>query len=308
MSEPKIHPEPVKQPQAVTARQAVQVKKPEKQPDLSAAVSDKSEDRSGINPFLSAAMSDKIDVPTTGPRQAVPIQHLKKKPDLEAAVVSKSKNPCRHNPCLSADVSDKHQSPSNGEDPRLVQILAAAEREGLPIQPRLMLRNGLLFRSRLEARWAAFFDLLGWPWEYEPFDLNGYTPDFLLKFKVPPLVEVTPEVQLQNLQFYQHQIETSGWNKEYLIVGAALFAGSAMVGVPCLGLLGEKTSSDSWWADQGLLFRCKLCGQISLMHGYGSYSCRRNLCHDGDHHISSVNVSEIQYFWNRSYTQIRWID
>jgi hypothetical protein len=39
---------------------------------------------------------------------------------------------------------------------------------------------GVQFRSRLEARWAAFFDLLGWKWEYEPFDLEGYIPDFLL--------------------------------------------------------------------------------------------------------------------------------
>lgn len=34
------------------------------------------------------------------------------------------------------------------------------------------------FRSRLEARWAAFFDLQGWRWEYEPLDLLGWTPDF----------------------------------------------------------------------------------------------------------------------------------
>jgi hypothetical protein len=27
---------------------------------------------------------------------------------------------------------------------------------------------GARFRSRLEARWAAFFDLCGWRWEYEP--------------------------------------------------------------------------------------------------------------------------------------------
>lgn len=37
---------------------------------------------------------------------------------------------------------------------------------------------GVQFRSRLEARWAAFFDLAGWRWEYEPFDLEGYIPDF----------------------------------------------------------------------------------------------------------------------------------
>lgn len=37
---------------------------------------------------------------------------------------------------------------------------------------------GVTFRSRLEARWAAMFDLIGWSWEYEPIDLNGWTPDF----------------------------------------------------------------------------------------------------------------------------------
>lgn len=38
----------------------------------------------------------------------------------------------------------------------------------------------VLFRSRLEATWAAFFDLCGWTWEYEPLDLRGWTPDFRL--------------------------------------------------------------------------------------------------------------------------------
>jgi hypothetical protein len=42
--------------------------------------------------------------------------------------------------------------------------------------------GGVMFRSRLEARWAAFFDLLGWVWRYEPIDLDGWTPDFYLKF------------------------------------------------------------------------------------------------------------------------------
>jgi hypothetical protein len=42
---------------------------------------------------------------------------------------------------------------------------------------------GVLFRSRLEARWAAFFDLAGWSWEYEPIDLEGWTPDFRVTFQ-----------------------------------------------------------------------------------------------------------------------------
>ena len=45
--------------------------------------------------------------------------------------------------------------------------------------------KGYKFRSRLEARWAVFFDACGVKWEYEPegFDLGDglyYLPDFLL--------------------------------------------------------------------------------------------------------------------------------
>ena len=45
--------------------------------------------------------------------------------------------------------------------------------------------KGYLFRSRLEARWAVFFDACGIEWEYEPegYDLGDgvlYLPDFLL--------------------------------------------------------------------------------------------------------------------------------
>lgn len=41
--------------------------------------------------------------------------------------------------------------------------------------------KGYKFRSRLEARWAVFFDACGVEWEYEPLP-NGlyYLPDFLL--------------------------------------------------------------------------------------------------------------------------------
>jgi hypothetical protein len=53
--------------------------------------------------------------------------------------------------------------------------------------------NGINFRSRLEAKWARFFDLLGWPYEYEPIDLNGYIPDFVLKFDTPIAVEIKPD-------------------------------------------------------------------------------------------------------------------
>ena len=42
--------------------------------------------------------------------------------------------------------------------------------------------RGLLFRSRIEARWALFYNKIGVPYQYEAegYDLNGtrYLPDF----------------------------------------------------------------------------------------------------------------------------------
>ena len=53
--------------------------------------------------------------------------------------------------------------------------------------------EGIKFRSRLEARWAALFDNLFWAWTYEPYDLNGWAPDFSIKGKNGDiLVEVKP--------------------------------------------------------------------------------------------------------------------
>lgn len=55
--------------------------------------------------------------------------------------------------------------------------------------------SGVSFRSRLEARWAVFFDTLGVEWEYEPegFQLSTgerYLPDFWL-----PVLKMYAEVK-----------------------------------------------------------------------------------------------------------------
>jgi hypothetical protein len=50
-----------------------------------------------------------------------------------------------------------------------------------------------LYRSRLEARWAAFFDLAEWKTEYEPLDLAGWSPDFLIDESSQILVEIKPQ-------------------------------------------------------------------------------------------------------------------
>lgn len=54
------------------------------------------------------------------------------------------------------------------------------------IKPIETIYHGRKFRSRLEARWAVFFDAIGADWEYEPegYQLSGgtyYLPDFLIR-------------------------------------------------------------------------------------------------------------------------------
>jgi hypothetical protein len=40
--------------------------------------------------------------------------------------------------------------------------------------------DGIQFRSRLEARWACMFDMMSLNWLYEPLDLDGWIPDFVI--------------------------------------------------------------------------------------------------------------------------------
>ena len=54
------------------------------------------------------------------------------------------------------------------------------------------LYRGRMYRSRLEARWAAFFDRLGWTYEYEPFDLGKWSPDFMITEPFDALLEIKP--------------------------------------------------------------------------------------------------------------------
>ena len=62
---------------------------------------------------------------------------------------------------------------------------------------------GIQFRSRLEARWAAFFDAMGWRWSYEPIDRDGWIPDFNATINgIARLVEVKPAPSIEALEDY----------------------------------------------------------------------------------------------------------
>lgn len=77
--------------------------------------------------------------------------------------------------------------------------------------------SGITFRSRLEATWAAFFDLVKLRWSYEPLDLNGWVPDFILEETVA--VEVKPIRRLSDMPFEVAKMRASGWPGMLVVLG-----------------------------------------------------------------------------------------
>lgn len=98
----------------------------------------------------------------------------------------------------------------------------------------------LQFRSRLEAKWARFFDLCGWTWSYEPYDLAGWIPDFALGDKLQTLVEVKPVMSVTEL--WEPDVEkierNTATTDNVIVLGAdptTWLDGSAVDAAPCIG-------------------------------------------------------------------------
>ena len=73
---------------------------------------------------------------------------------------------------------------------------------------------GTNFRSRLEARWAAYFDLNKWDWSYEPLDLDGWCPDFGIHTKHDDVfIEVKPVRLQQHLNLGRQLPSDSSFEK-----------------------------------------------------------------------------------------------
>lgn len=83
-------------------------------------------------------------------------------------------------------------------------------------------------RSQLEARYAILFDLLGLHWSYEPIELQGYIPDYLLDTEIwckpqvrgPVLFEVRPHLHKEDYRESINKIAKSGWRGPAIVGGA----------------------------------------------------------------------------------------
>jgi hypothetical protein len=130
------------------------------------------------------------------------------------------------------------------------------------------LYRGILFRSRLEARWAEFFDHLDIEWQYEPegYELEHarYLPDFWLPYvrsrgaEGGVFFEVKATSPTEN-ERHKAKLLAIGSNRPVIVP-------SRSPNPPDLESLDEFVGGARGdWEDSGLVFaRCDNCGQMDI--------------------------------------------
>ena len=129
--------------------------------------------------------------------------------------------------------------------------------------------KGRNFRSRLEARWAAFFDICEWKYEYEPLDLKGWFPDFglygdkgnMILVEVKPVTKFPDDVANKMAKAaWKHLSRPSekyDWlddipsdldhDDELLILGQGPFMDDTNSNLMCVGWLCDGSWEAAWW-------------------------------------------------------------
>jgi hypothetical protein len=210
--------------------------------------------------------------------------------------------PCAHHddaPDLVVDVANWAFNPEHVPTPRTKRTRAGA----IPTK-----YGGTQFRSRLEARWASFFDLMAWPWEYEPLDLDGYIPDFILGFYRPLLVEVKPITSWPPSAAVAEQLRkvaASGWDGEAIAVGA--YPLTTTPGAFLLGrfLLEHIQGESAVPSDSGVEpFYCQECDRLSFGSDAQSFRCRVVGC-VGTRDIN-IGAAKIVLSWREAGNRVQW--
>lgn len=167
----------------------------------------------------------------------------------------------------------------------------------MDIKPIETCYNGYRFRSRLEARWAVFFDAIGikYLYENEGFDLGDgiyYLPDFYLPdanqfFEVKADIKNIPENERAKIN---RLADASG---KYVIVGDSYFR---LTGDEPMYPAGLPRKDTSFCCSDTYLVRCNDCKTLYFENEM-SYQCTACGVYDGDstfQYVSGCN-GDLEY-------------
>ena len=160
--------------------------------------------------------------------------------------------------------------------------------------------KGVLFRSRLEARWAAFFDVVGWEWGYEPVDFSGWIPDFAIYGHDTVYVEVKPVVDFPS--DVASKIGESGCEEECLIVGQCPFLTHGQTAA-----LGWLRDDDGYWAEAVFGRWGDGGGRVGFCHSEGSFADRISGGYEGGSYgQAEFGPPAMRAAWANACNNTRW--
>lgn len=118
--------------------------------------------------------------------------------------------------------------------------------KGLDMQAIPTVYRGIQMRSRLEAKWASFFDRCSWRWDYEAIDLGGWIPDFVVTGprKRSLLVECKP-IEKLNPAVCQKIVRTGAFKERDILICGSGLTHTRIFGTDVLGI-GWLLGDDGW--------------------------------------------------------------
>lgn len=142
------------------------------------------------------------------------------------------------------------------------------------------------------------FDSLGWSWEYEPYDLDGYIPDFALIFRTGiSIVEIKPDLQFKTLTRYQPKIDRSGWDDKILLLGGTPFLDGIRDGKPQkFGWCRQKD-----WGT-AVLFKCNKCKKMSMSSTVAGHQCYVSGCLG----YTASAITRLEAMWGKAHNLTKW--
>ncbi len=151
--------------------------------------------------------------------------------------------------------------------------------------------NGYRFRSRLEARWAVFFDSVGIEYVYKPekirlvndyYQFDFYLPESKQLFEVQGVFVNTEEENLQRALTEGYSVTIGTYDGKFITCDH--WPDEEIYGTP----FSFDTSNDGW------LCRCRSCGKYWFMGSHGVWDCQCCGEYDGDGHFT-VEMSYCDY-------------
>jgi hypothetical protein len=200
-------------------------------------------------------------------------------------------------------------------------VTVTEHRRGIPTR-----YSDTQFRSRLEARWASFFDFVGWDWVYEPFDADGYIPDFLINGTRPFLVEVGPVATLNEYRAKGEKARTSfpaapalggppgdqvsldhfEWHTLVVGLNAALRPDGYRAFVA--GEWALAATADATWGTSAFWAECAICDSVSVVFGpLTTLHMYQGPCgHDSDSSRPVVAGAWLTRLWREAGNRTQW--